>query len=81
MKKELRTIENVRDSLQRLKGEKVKMSVNRGRRKIVKFEAVLTNTYPSVFTVQIAEDETSQSYSYTEVLCGNVKVAPKTVQI
>ena len=78
MKRQLQTIESVREKLTELKGKSVKMAVNRGRRKIVKFDAVLTDIYPSVFTVTV-DDESSQSYSYTEILCGNVKVMAKTV--
>ena len=80
MKKNLQTIESVRQNLLELKGKDVKMSVNRGRKKIVKFEAVLTEIYPSVFTVTTnGENINNHSYSYTEVLCGNVKVAPKNI--
>lgn len=76
MKKPVQTIDSVRQFLQALKGKDVKMAVNRGRKKIVKFDAVLTDIYPSVFTV-LVEQQGSQSYSYTEVLCGNVKVVAK----
>lgn len=80
MKKQLQTIENVKENLEKLKGEIVKLSVNRGRKKIVKFEAVLTNIYPSVFTVTTNDESlNNHSYSYTEVLCGNVKVVPKNI--
>ena len=78
MKRQLQTIESVRDKLTELKGKNVKMAVNRGRRKIVKFDAVLTDIDPSVFTVTV-DDSCSQSYSYTEILCGNVKVVAKTI--
>ena len=77
MKKQLQTIESVKQKLQELKGKDIKMAVNRGRKKIVKFNAVLTEIYPSVFTVTV-DDQISQSYSYTEILCGNVKVIAKS---
>lgn len=80
MKKNLETIETVKSSLEKFKGEQVKMIVNRGRKKLVKFNAVLVDTYPSIFTVSISgETETKQSYSYTEILCGSVKISPKVV--
>lgn len=75
MKKQLQTIDSVKQKLLEFKGKTVKMAVNKGRRKIVKFDAVLTDIYPSVFTVTV--DDSSQSYSYNEILCGNVKVALK----
>ena len=80
MKKNLETIENVRKKLEGIKGQDIKMQVNRGRKKIVSFEARVVETYNSVFTVTVQEPSISErSYSYTEILCGNVKVFPKTV--
>ena len=78
MKKQLQTIESVKQTLESLKGKSVKLAVNKGRKKIVKFDAVLTEIYPSVFTVSVDEDM-SQSFSYTEVLCGNVKIIAKSL--
>lgn len=78
MRRQLQTIQSVRETLLQLKGKTVKMAVNRGRKKIVKFDAVLTDIYPSVFTVTV-DQESSQSYSYTEILCGNVKVIAKSI--
>ena len=78
MKKQLQTIESVKQTLESLKGKSVKLAVNKGRKKIIKFDAVLTEIYPSVFTVSVDEDM-SQSFSYTEVLCGNVKIIAKSL--
>ena len=80
MKKQLGTIESVRKQLESIKGTDVKMQVNKGRKKIVKFDAKLVSTYPSVFTVFVQNsNEPERSYSYTEVLCGNVKICPKNI--
>ena len=80
MKKELGTIESVRNKLLEIKGSDVKMQVNKGRKKIIKFDAKLINIYPSVFTVFVQNSsEPERSYSYTEVLCGNVKIYPKNI--
>lgn len=80
MKRELATIESVRKMLEDIKGSDVKMQVNKGRKKIIKFDAKLVSTYPSVFTVFVQNSsEPERSYSYTEVLCGNVKICPKNI--
>ena len=80
MKRELATIESVRKKLENIKGSDVKMQVNKGRKKIIKFDAKLISTYPSVFTVFVQNSsEPERSYSYTEVLCGNVKICPKNI--
>ncbi len=80
MKRDLETIENVRNKLEALKGQKIKFQVNKGRKKYVSFNGKVTAIYPSVFTIlPDSEDEKEKSYSYTEVLCGNVKFSSKAV--
>ncbi|MBO7508219.1 MAG: Veg family protein [Clostridia bacterium] len=82
MRKDLETIESVRNRLTGIKGQDVCLSVNRGRRKIEKFDAKLVETYTSVFMVSVGgEFETNRSYSYTEILCGNVHIKPKNITI
>ena len=78
MNRNLPTISSVRETLQKFQGQNVKMQVNLGRKKMVAFDAVLVNIYPSVFTVNVKNsDQPDRSYSYTEILCGNVKIQPK----
>ena len=78
MKRNLETIESVRNKLELLKGHRVKFQVNKGRKKIVSFNGKVTAIYPSVFTICSEDEEDNQkTYSYTEILCGNVKVYPK----
>ena len=82
MRKDLKTVDYVKDTLSKIKGQNVKMEVCVGRKKIVNFDAVLTNIYPGVFTVSVPNsDQPERSYSYTEILCGNVKVTPKNAQV
>ena len=78
MRKDLETIESVRNKLSEIKGQNISLSVNKGRRKIEKLDGKLIEIYPSVFMVTVnGEYETKHSYSYTEVLCGNVHIKPK----
>ena len=78
MRRNLETIESVRKRLTEIKGQNVSLKVNRGRRRVESFDARLIEIYPSVFMVSVNDDaETSRSYSYTEVLCGNVHIKPK----
>lgn len=71
---------NIDDVIKRitaLKGESIKMQVNKGRKKIVKYTGVIENIYPSIFTVRLSNTKAPSnylSYSYAEVLCGNVKI-------
>lgn len=78
MKRQLDTIESVKKRLENIKGADVLVAVNRGRKRVVKFDAKLLNLYPSVFTVAVENsNQPERSYSYTEVLCGNVRICPK----
>ena len=76
MKKEKQSIEDIKIKLNELKGIPIKLEINRGRRKIDKFDAVITDLYPSVFTV-IANEENinkNKTFSYLDVLCGDVRI-------
>jgi uncharacterized protein Veg len=50
------------------------MEINKGRRKIEKYQGVIENVYPSIFTVNVGGGKNPLSYSYTEVLCGDVVI-------
>ena len=67
-------IKTVIEKIKEMKGTTLRMEVNKGRKKIEKYIAVIENTYPSVFTVDIHEPENKgkQSFSYSDVLCGDV---------
>ena len=82
MKRNLQTISSVKENLEKYKGKDVKMEVCLGRKKTINFDAILTNIYPSVFTVNVPNsDQPDRSYSYTEILCGNVKVLPNNARV
>ena len=76
MKKSTIKIKDIREKMNELKGKQIKMEVNRGRRRIENYEAVIEKTYPSVFTVKVSSPSVvdTMSYSYSEVLCGDVKI-------
>lgn len=77
MKKVCINIDDVIKRITKLKGEKIKMQVNKGRKKVLKYSGVIENVYPSIFTVRLTGDITTTSFfsfAYSEVLCGNVKI-------
>lgn len=76
MKRNIIDLSTVKARILALKGNSVQMEVNRGRNKIVKFNGVISEVYPSVFTVE-ADEHTimgSKTFSYFDVLCGDVKI-------
>lgn len=76
MKRNIIDLSTVKQKILALKGNTVKMEVNRGRNKIVKFDGVIVDVYPSVFTVEADEKIIlgSKTFSYFDVLCGDVKI-------
>ena len=75
MKENLTSIAEVKAEIQNLLGKNINLEVNRGRNKIVKLCAKIDKVYPSMFEIKpcgnVILDKTS--YSYSEVLCGNIK--------
>lgn len=56
-------------------GSRVRIKLNKGRHKVDVTEGVITETYPSIFLVEVEnEEELSQtvSFSYTDVLTKDV---------
>lgn len=64
----------VMNLIKKLQGEQVKMKVNLGRKKVVFLDGVVKDVYPSLFTVFLPVEAKLVSYSYSSVLCGDVKL-------
>ena len=76
MKRRVITIDDVKQSVLLLKGEQVKLYINRGRRKILKLEGIIDKVYSSVFTFkQDVNSVATHTYSYSDILCGEVKIS------
>lgn len=69
------SIMSVREKVQSMQGKTISMEVNKGRNKIVRLSAIITEVYPSMFVIKPMEmvDLDRKSYSYNDVLCGDVK--------
>jgi len=75
MRKGITTLNDIKQAVLSLKGEQVELYINRGRRKILKFEGIIDNVYNSVFTVKDKIASTlTHTYSYSDILCGEVKI-------
>lgn len=74
MRKVNTNVSTVIEEIERLKGENISMEINKGRKKIERYQGIIENVYPSIFTVNIGEGKSPLSYSYTEVLCGDVVI-------
>lgn len=68
-------VRQVRQVLHAHIGSRVRIKLNKGRHKVDVTEGVITETYPSIFLVEVdGEEELSQivSFSYTDVLTKDV---------
>lgn len=67
----------VKQSIQKFIGSKVKLESNKGRHKSTVNEGVISNVYPSIFTIQLFEGgfpSRKLSFSYTDVLTNSVEI-------
>ena len=69
-------IMKVKSSVDKNIGSKVKIRANRGRHKIDVAEGIISETYPSIFLVEVINkiDDTTQKFSYTDVLTKDVQM-------
>lgn len=72
MRKAILKIDEVIEKIQSLKGQSVGLKVTRGRKKTEEIKGIIENIYPSIFTIKSNGTKGSLSYSYADVLCGDV---------
>ena len=73
------TINSIKDTVKALSGKDVTVKLNLGSNKFVTFPAVVNGIYPSLFTVSPFDKNFlgKTAYSYSEILCGRVKIIQK----
>ncbi|TFE01914.1 MULTISPECIES: biofilm formation stimulator Veg [Jeotgalibacillus] len=72
-----KTLADIKKSLDLNLGKRLLLKANGGRRKTIERSGVLTETYPSIFIIELDQDENSferVSYSYTDVLTEAVEL-------
>ena len=70
-------VSHVRNDIERIIGSTVQLETNKGRHKSVISKGVVSNVYPSIFTVQLHETSgtsRNMSFSYTDVLTNTVEI-------
>ena len=79
MRKSILSLIDVKKKISLIKGKNIDVCINRGRKKIDNYSGIIENTYPSVFTIKIYNDEKLKNVtcSYSDVLCGDVKIKEK----
>lgn len=73
----MKTIKEIKKGLEGQLGKRLKLKANGGRRKTIIRSGVLSEIYPSVFVVELDQDEHAferVSYSYADVLTEAVEI-------
>ncbi len=70
------TLQEVKNKISGLKEKPVDVTINLGRNKVLKFSGTLAGVYPALFTVTPFDKSFrgKTSYSYSEYMCGKVKL-------
>lgn len=73
----MKTINEIKKGLESQIGKRLRLVANGGRRRTITRSGVLSETYPSVFVVELDQDENAferVSYSYADVLTEAVEI-------
>lgn len=71
------TLASIKKTLDGQIGREIKLTAQAGRKKTTERKGILTETYPSVFVVELDQEENAVervSYNYTDVLTHAVEV-------
>ncbi len=70
------SLSEVKNIISQMREKSVDVTLNLGRNKFVSFTGKLSGVYPALFTVAPADKtfKGKTSYSYSEYLCGKVKL-------
>lgn len=70
-------VDDIRERLNELKGQRIKVKANMGRSRIVERAGILVGAHPSLFIVEVEERRgrtARQSYQYVDILTGTVEL-------
>ena len=70
-------VDEIREKLEGLKGERLKVKANMGRSRIVERTGTLVQAHPSLFVLEVEVRrgrKARQSYQYVDVLTGTVEL-------
>ena len=69
-------IERIKNGVSALVGKRLRVSVNKGRKRIVRYEGEISGVFPSLITLKIYGDKviSSLTASYSDLLTGDVKL-------
>ncbi|MBQ3234612.1 MAG: Veg family protein [Clostridia bacterium] len=78
MIKKVGSLSETKEKIKSFLGKELEIKVNLGRNKFVSYTGTITNVYPALF--QVTPDEFfngKTSFSYSEYMCGVVRIKEK----
>jgi len=68
------SLSDIKNFVGGLQGQDIELRINKGRNKIVSLTAIIDKVYPSMFIISPTSDVDldRKSYSYSDVLCGDI---------
>lgn len=78
MIKSIKNLTSTKNTVEKLQNKSVRVTQNLGRNKYVSYVGTITGVYPALFTVLPSTPYNGKiSFSYSELLCGNVRINPE----
>jgi len=74
MRKKTMSIVEVKGTITALKGKLSDIKIDKGRKKFVSHEGEVVDIFPSVFTMKLKGEDNVMSCSYSDIICGTVKL-------
>lgn len=73
------SLSQVKQTIEKMHEKQVDVTLNLGRNKFVKFSGTIVGVYPALFTVTPHDKKFrgKTTYSYSEYMCGKVKIKEK----
>ena len=70
------SLSQVKETIKKMQQKQVDVTLNLGRNKFVSFSGTLVGVYPALFTVMPFDKnfKGKTSYSYSEYMCGRVRL-------
>ena len=76
--KQAKIVDNIRETLDVLVGQRLSIRANMGRSKIIESEGMLMQVHPQLFIVEVDRKrgrKARQSYQYVDILTGTVELS------
>lgn len=78
LEKQANIVGNIRETLDKLVGERLFIRANMGRSKVIESEGTLMQVHPQLFIVEVDRKrgrKARQSYQYVDILTGTVELS------